>query len=410
VRAHASEILVLGAGLQGVCAALALSRAGHRVTMIDRETDCLMRASLHNEGKIHLGFVYANDTTCRTSSLMLEAALSFGPLLEAWIGMPIPWSSYLARPFTYLVLRDSLVPACRLFEAWERLASTYRERHQEDAASYFGTRPSQLWSCATKADPLMRLVGERVSHAAHTAELALDMPAFRRLLSARLRGTAGLRCLFNHDVKDVERVSGGFRVSGIAPGGTSWTHEAAAVVNCLWEGRLAIDRQLGLLPARPWVHRLKCRMLGQLPERLADLPSLTLMCGRFGDVVNFGGGRVYLSWYPTCLRGWSTDVEVPAAWDSMSRGDPAPVEAEEIITRSLEAFDTVIPGLADSRIDSVAAGVIFSWGKTDIDDPASELHRRDDIGPAAFDGYITVNTGKLTTAPLFAQRIVQLLA
>jgi hypothetical protein len=151
-------------------------------------------------------------------------------------------------------------------------------------------------------------------------------------------------------------------------------------------------------------------MLGQLPARLAHLPSFTLMCGRFGDVVNFGGGRAYFSWYPACLRGWSTDVEVPAAWDAISRGHPDAVEAGDIVARSLEAFDTVIPGLGGCRIDSVSAGVIFAWGRTDIDDPASELHRRDEIGPAAFDGYITVNTGKLTTAPLFAQRIVQLLA
>jgi hypothetical protein len=133
------------------------------------------------------------------------------------------------------------------------------------------------------------------------------------------------------------------------------------------------------------------------------------MCGRFGDVVNFGNGRAYVSWYPACLRGWSSDVEVPASWDPINRGDLGPAEAEEITTRSLEALDTVIPGFRDCRIDSVAAGVIFSWGCTDIDDLASELHRRDDIGPEAHDGYITVNTGKLTSAPLFARRVVELL-
>jgi glycine/D-amino acid oxidase-like deaminating enzyme len=405
-----AEVLVLGAGLQGVCAALALSQAGHRVILIDREPECVMRASLHNEGKIHLGFVYANDPTCRTSSLMLEAALAFGPLLEGWVGSPIPWLDYSARPFTYLVLRDSLVQPAHLFEAWERLAQSYRHRRRHVETPYLGTNPDRLWCRPHAADPLMPRLGDRVADAAHTVELSLNMPAFRVLLAARLREACGIQGLFGHEVRDVERVSGGFRVAGTRSDGTCWMLRPEAVVNCLWEGRLAIDRQLGLLPNRPWVHRLKCRLLGRLPPELADLPSLTLMCGRFGDVVNFGGGRVYLSWYPACLRGWSTDVDVPSAWDPVSRGEPADAEAAEIVARSLEAFETVVPGLGACTIDSVAAGVIFAWGRTDIDDPRSELHHRDDIGPAAHDGYITVNTGKLTTAPLFARRIVELLA
>ncbi len=81
-----------------------------------------------------------------------------------------------------------------------------------------------------------------------------------------------------------------------------------------------------------------------------------------------------------------------------------------MVDTSQEAFDQVAPGLRETTIDSVAGGVIFSWGETDIDDLDSELHRRNDIGPAWHDGYITVNTGKFTTAPLFAQRIVDMLA
>ena len=49
------------------------------------------------------------------------------------------------------------------------------------------------------------------------------------------------------------------------------------------------------------------------------------------------------------------------------------------------------------------AGVITAWGATDVDDPASELHERHEVGPRAHDGWITVDTGKLTTAPLFGE-------
>jgi hypothetical protein len=202
---------------------------------------------------------------------------------------------------------------------------------------------------------------------------------------------------------------GGFEVSGTTPDGQLWSAASDTVVNCLWEGRLPVDRQLDLLPTRPWVYRLKYRVLGRLPNHLARLPSLTMVLGKYGDIVNYGDGRVYFSWYPACLRGWSGEVTVPPAWDRACRGGISPEEQAAIARESLEAFDVIVPGFAQCRIDSVAAGVIFSWGRTDIDDPVSELHRRDDIGPSAHDGYVTVNTGKITTAPLFGQRVADLL-
>src|SRR5262245_28833608 len=80
------RIAVLGAGLQGACAALALAAAGHTVDLYEREAQAMARASLNNEGKIHLGFVYARDTSLRTAHVMLAGAASFLPLLRCWIG------------------------------------------------------------------------------------------------------------------------------------------------------------------------------------------------------------------------------------------------------------------------------------------------------------------------------------
>ena len=51
----------------------------------------------------------------------------------------------------------------------------------------------------------------------------------------------------------------------------------------------------------------------------------------------------------------------------------------------------------------VKGGIIVAWGKTDIYDPLSELHSRDDIGIYTQGRYHSVNTGKLTMAPLFAE-------
>ena len=99
--------------------------------------------------------------------------------------------------------------------------------------------------------------------------------------------------------------------------------EAAYVVNCLWDGRLQIDRQLNLVPKAPWVYRLKYRVLGRVAPALRALPSLTFVLGRYGDVVLRSDGSVYLSWYPTDMRGWSTDLAPPASWQPALQGQLA---------------------------------------------------------------------------------------
>ena len=53
--------VVLGAGIQGICSALALAHQGYHVELIDQANQGMSRTSLVGEGKSHLGFVYAKD-------------------------------------------------------------------------------------------------------------------------------------------------------------------------------------------------------------------------------------------------------------------------------------------------------------------------------------------------------------
>jgi glycerol-3-phosphate dehydrogenase len=50
---------VLGGGLQGCCVALELASRGVPVTLIDENGELLTRTAVANEGKVHLGYMYA---------------------------------------------------------------------------------------------------------------------------------------------------------------------------------------------------------------------------------------------------------------------------------------------------------------------------------------------------------------
>lgn len=404
-----SRAIILGAGLQGVCASLALAQEGFSVALIDKSSDCLLRASLRNEGKIHLGFVYANDKTFRTSALMLQAALQFAPLVERWVGRKIDWRTLRSRPFAYGVTADSMLDADEVREAFSRLQRAFANYRDDHPVNYLGESPRTLFSVAPMTDLREGIDRQYVPALINTCEVALDLGAFRSILKAALDERTVIEQRYDRTVEIVSRTPNGFLVEGIDRLGQAWRQQGDIVVNCLWEGRLQIDHTMGIAPDRKWVYRLKYRLLGDTPQMLTALPSLTLVIGPYGDLVVYPEGRTYLSWYPECMQGWCEELTIPESWEPPCDGRVAAPLASAIATQACDAFSQIVPGLQQFQPDIVDAGVIFSWGHTDIDDPGSGLHRRSEIGVNAADGYFSINTGKLTTAPLFADDLIRLI-
>lgn len=405
-RVMTQEAVVIGAGIQGCCAALELRRLGYHVTLVEASAAAMSRASLRNEGKIHFGFVYGNEPSRATARLMLDAALRFAPLLDRWVG-PMDWISLRSEPFTYAVMHDSLVPPAELFAHYDALNDDYLSWRSVGLGEYLGDDPEPFWRPA-KQVPAGLGRAPAVAAVAETCERAIDLIAVRKRIVGAIADDTGIVLRLGRRVRTVERGSTGFTVTGHGQDGVAWSAPADVVVNCAWDGRLAIDASLGVVPSRPWVYRLKYRVLGELPTALHGLPSLTFVLGPYGDIVRAAGRATYLSWYPTCMADWSSDLSPPASWSGPCGGD-ARGAGTEIGRRTLDAFERVVPGMSGFSIAQVDAGVIFAWGSTDIGEADSELHQRNDIGPLHQDGYVTMDTGKLTTAPLFAERLGALL-
>ena len=49
-----------------------LAERGHEVDLFERRAEAVSQASFANEGKIHLGFIYAKDGGLRTADRMIE--------------------------------------------------------------------------------------------------------------------------------------------------------------------------------------------------------------------------------------------------------------------------------------------------------------------------------------------------
>jgi glycine/D-amino acid oxidase-like deaminating enzyme len=399
---------VLGAGIQGISVALALRSQGYRVTMVDRMPDLMLRTSLRNEGKLHLGFVYANDPSFQTSALLLRAALHFSPLLDEWLEMDVDWARMTSTPFLYLIMQDSMLSKEALYAHYARLQECFEELAAQGEPTIYAGRElggKALWQPAN-GDLKRWFAPGRVADVVDTVEVALEREAMRELLAARISAFREIQTRYGHYVRAIERTPEGFRMEGTREDGSTWCETAEIVVNCLWDGRLELDSQLGISPTRPFVMRLKYRLLGELEAALDPLPSMTMVLGRYGDIVRYRNAPTYLSWYPACLQGWSSTLTPPPEWDAVCAGSPPEEAAADVVRETLEAFQKLVPGMENTRISTVDGGVIYAWGETDIDDRASGLHRRYEIGFTEHDGYYSVDTGKFTCAPYFAKQLV----
>lgn len=392
---------VLGGGLQGCCVALALADRGVAVTLFDRNDSLLSRAGSANEGKIHLGYMYAGDPSLRTARTMMSGALAFEPFLKRHLGENSP-ALKTSVPSTYVIHRDAQQPAEQIAHYLQAVHSHIEKFATDYSSSYFGmdlTRRPRRWSAAEREGAFNP---ELAIDAYETIEVAINplvvAEAIRQCISAHPLIELRLGC----DVIDAAEEPGGILLRW-QNGGKIFKEGFDQLINALWDGRLALNESVGIETGRAWIHRLKYGVSFRFPERREKPTSATFVLGPFGEVVSYGEGLTYLTWYPTCLRGISTEL-VPPDWANFP-GDPV---RSEVLTGTLEAMAEVIPtlrGLDPKTLPEavVKGGVIVAWGATDIYDSKSELHQRYEIGITTKGKFHSLDPGKLTMAPYFAE-------
>ena len=393
-----TTVAVLGAGFQGVCVAIELALRGIDVDLYDRGDRPITRAGLHNEGKIHLGFVYANAPGLATTRLLARGALAFEGLMRRWTGLDTPLS--LSSPHEYAVPRESLLPAPVIAAHFARVRAIVREAAAADGGTYLGQDAGTLDFTPAPVDE--RYDPRHVVARFRTDERAVDTRALADILRRRVADEPRIRFVGRTTITGVVREADGYALAATVEDGRpgdlpSYRH----VLNCLWESRLAVDRTVGRDPAHPPLHRLKHGVFLRLDQPRDDLPSATFVLGEVGDIVNFGAGRLYLSWYPVARTALSREL-APPDWP----GTVDEATATAMVERTLAAFGRLVPavdGLSESVVArEVPGAVIVAAGRTDIDDPRSQLHERSAIGVWSERGYHSVDPGKYTMAPLFA--------
>lgn len=385
------SICIIGGGLTGCLIALELAEAGKQVVLLEKETRLVSRASLGNEGKIHLGFVYAADPTFRTARRMIDDALAFRPILERWISKA-DFDTCLYDEFDYLVPHDSMLDVAAIRGHFGAISDYLAGRAQAGAPAYLGQgeRPAFVEGKPTRPGTQAEF---------RTAERGVWPGLIAQYL---------MPALHTHPAIEVRTSA---RVSRIAASGRGWQvgidGETApsgpfeTVVNCAWAERRALDATAGFTDGATWLYRYKFAVLLDNASRMIGgmIPrNSTAMLGSYGDSVYHAAEDIlYCSWYPVGMCYSTTRLTsdqrpntgdlrsaIEGTWQGYAAIDPA--------------YGDVLRG-ADWRKARLAGDFIAARARTDIDDPASLLHKRNDHGPTELaQGYWTVETGKYTSA------------
>lgn len=396
-----TRVAVMGAGFQGTCAALELVRRGVEVDLYDQNEACITQAGARNDGKIHLGFVYANDASFDTARLLAQGALKFDAALRRWLECDIAGAG-ISTPHVYAVHRDSMLGPDAVLAYFARVRDLVRALADAAPSSYLGQNartisfePQEL---GATFDP------ETIAAVIRTDERSIDVRRVAVLLRERVAREPRITFHPGTRITGAARTGDSISVT-FTRGGTPSSDRYRQVVNCLWDGKLPVDQQMNFLPPYRTLHRLKYGVSIALKQPDHSVPSATFVVGPLGDIVRFGDRRMYLSWYPIARGGISSALE-PPDWPRKLEG----LDARRMVDATLAAFSRlVVPmrgfhaGLFEE--ESVAGGIISAPGESDIDDPGSRLHTRSAVGIRSIEGYHSVDTGKYTLAPMYAMDI-----
>lgn len=395
------RIAVVGAGLLGSIVALFAAARGWEVEVLDSRPEILSAASCANEGKVHLGPIFALGDA-ETQEVMLRGALSFASIVEDALGTGVDWGEMSSAPFDYIVMPTSLLDAPALAQRYSAMNARFEQLSKHMGSHYLGGAIDHL------VDPEPRTDESTGFPMFATAERAVDPIVLCRLVSSRIASATNIAVRASHRVISLDPAPTGVEVSWRVPGGSAKSGKYDFVVNCAWENQLALDSD-------PDQGRRNFRVKTAVRLRgVAGTRTVTLAQGPFGDVVSHRD-YTYASWYPearlTNEFGTEPSDHARTLLERITAADGEDADLAgwrtSIALRQLAALRELglLPDFGGPV--ELVGGVIVGHGSRDIDDHGSRLHSRAEFGTRTAGRLLSPRNFKLTTAPLAARHAIE---
>lgn len=404
MKEHQQSIAVIGGGITGCVAALSLADLGHRVCLFERGRSVMGGASLVNEGKIHLGFVYVNDPSLRSLDVMVESAVVFRSILERWI-KPDDFDALVSKSFEYIVPNDTQVSPEEISSKFKLIEEKIRAAEQRHGTSYLGMPREEIWSRSSMVPDTFN--SEEIKAHYHTLERSVDTQGIAALLSQSVEAHNNIELHLERSIVKIYQEKNSWVLDGVKEETVESFRPFDFVINAAWDGRPPLDAQVFGPDKGKWFHRYKSA-LNLIPPSVENLPNFTAIIGAYGDMIAYPSGRVYLSYYPVGMLSSSRNIEGVETRYSDARKYDVAVNTLSGLSRFVPSIERVFAS-CEIKAEQVVGGIIMARGVSDINDSNSELHQRHRIGIQKKEGYLSIDTGKYTCGPALAEQAVKMI-
>jgi hypothetical protein len=333
-------------------------------------------------------------------------------------------------PFHYFVPVDSQLPVTAIEQHFYEVERTIADLSRATGDRYLNIETERFFARNLDSDHNRMFAPDVTAASFATQERSVSPTKVAYALERAITHHPNVNFMGNTTVLSIERLPSGAITVEFARNGETTARTWACVANCLWDGKVWLDRAAGLVEEDPWLLRYKATITAAGASRPQDALSATGILGPYGDLVSWSDGSCYISWYPLCKLAQTTDMDpnklyalVQLQADSrdlqtilpgLTASGGSSLSDEAFVRMNISAMAAFVPSMA-RLVDHAAAfriggGVILARGATGIEDPESRLHQRIAIGPVAHGSYVSINTGKYCTAPLFSLAAADMIA
>ncbi|NEN89857.1 MAG: FAD-dependent oxidoreductase [Okeania sp. SIO3H1] len=424
IRAKAYDVIVVGAGIAGICTALTLAEAGYHVLLLEKKHDVLEGTSNVTPGRMSLGIHYLGDYP--TAEYNLYKTLEFikkfrnyfpdcfirGSTNENWhFGL-------------YAIVDNSLIPSNQVLHFIGCLKERYREVIRQPDFNFlteFYGHPYEFYE-KLRIDNYDSIDFSRISLLLRTKEMLLNWSKFKKILKFKLESNILIDTLNHADVINISDSHQSYKheVYYLDIYGEKQSALSDFVVLCAWQNIEKINECLGIKTSAV-TNRIKILVTIQLPEKLFSHPSTFFCIGPFAIFSNMGNGTAKITYAPKTNYFISTskssffkeNKKIIFNQDEFVSDEKLKQIGQDIIL----GLSEYMPDINKAKLLDVKSGIVKQINQNnqeffDLDNSTSNHHKRAYSGVEVKNKEKTVINNsaiKLMYAPSNAARVLEII-